>query len=316
MSWVKIFGIFLVAVLFTAAFALAEVNPEVAPVTPGLGEVSGEKGATIRSDITLSEPADGDLAEKGALPITGEHPKTEAVPGGEVAPEDVVAPGGEPPPATPAGPDNGEPEGSGGDLTIADPIEPWNRVIFQFNDKLYFWVLKPISLGYNVVFPEVVRISVRDFFRNAIMPVRFVNSLLQGKIKEAGTELARFAINSTVGLGGFFDVAKSRFELEAQHEDLGQTLGWYGMPGLMYIVWPLFGPSTLRDSIGLAGDVFLAPISYIKPIEVPLGAFSYGLINATSLKLGEYEDMKKLAVEPYISARDAYIQRRRVQINK
>ncbi len=188
--------------------------------------------------------------------------------------------------------------------------------MFQFNDKLYFWALKPVARGYNAVVPEPARISVRSFFRNVAMPVRFVNSLFQGKFKAAGTELARFGINTTIGLVGFFDVAKSRFDLEAHNEDLGQTLGHYGMGGLMYIVWPFIGPSTVRDTIGYAGDSFLDPVSYIDPFEAAIGVNAYGQINKTSLELGTYEDMVESALEPYIAVRDAYIQYRNGLIKK
>jgi phospholipid-binding lipoprotein MlaA len=191
-----------------------------------------------------------------------------------------------------------------------------NRAVFLFNDKFYFWAFKPVARGYNAVVPEPVRISVRNFFRNVEMPIRFVNSLLQGKFKGAGTELARFGINTTIGVAGFFDMAKSRFELDPQEEDLGQTLGFYGMGGLMYVVWPILGPSTVRDTIGMAGDTFLSPVSYISPFEVALGVSAYEQLNKTSLVLGTYEDLKAASLEPYIGVRDAYIQRRKVLINK
>ncbi|MRR05538.1 MAG: VacJ family lipoprotein [Deltaproteobacteria bacterium] len=199
-------------------------------------------------------------------------------------------------------------------VTIADPIEPWNRVMFHFNDKLYFWGLKPLARGYNAVVPQPVRVSVRNFFRNVVMPVRFVNCLLQGKLKGAGIELTRFGINTVIGLAGFFDVAKSRFELSARNEDFGQTLGFYGMDGLMYIVWPFVGPSTVRDTIGFAGDSFLNPLNYIEPFEAEIAVQSYEKVNSLSLELGNYEEMKKASLEPYIAIRDAFIQYRTEQI--
>jgi len=148
------------------------------------------------------------------------------------------------------------------------------------------------------------------------MPVRFVNSLFQGKIKGAGTELARFGINTTVGLAGFFDVAKSWFDLNAQEEDLGQTFGSYGMGGMMYIVWPFLGPSTVRDTVGFVGDSFLDVANYINPFYVPMSIHAYDRINKTSLDLGTYEDLKESAIEPYTAFRDAYIQYRNGQIKK
>lgn len=203
-----------------------------------------------------------------------------------------------------------------GEVAIADPIEPLNRAMFQFNDKLYFWALKPAARGYNAVVPEPVRVSVRNFFSNVKMPIRFVNSLLQGKFKGAGTELARFGINTVMGLAGFFDVAKSEFDLNPYDEDLGQTLGFYGMGELMYIVWPILGPSTVRDTVGYAGDTFLNPVSYITPFAAGLGVRTYEQINKTSLDLGTYEDLIEASIEPYIGVRDAFIQYRKKQIRK
>ncbi|HSL92601.1 MAG TPA: VacJ family lipoprotein, partial [Candidatus Limnocylindrales bacterium] len=108
---------------------------------------------------------------------------------------------------------------------LRDPLEPVNRILFVFNDKAYFWVMKPVAQGYRAVVPEAARVSVRNFFSNLATPIRFVNALLQGKFKASGTELLRFTINSTVGIGGLFDVARKDVHLDRRDEDLGQTLG-------------------------------------------------------------------------------------------
>ncbi|RMG67106.1 MAG: VacJ family lipoprotein, partial [Nitrospirae bacterium] len=136
------------------------------------------------------------------------------------------------------------------ELTIADPLEPWNRLMFRFNDRLYFWVLKPVAQGYSYILPQDVRVAIGNFFRNLLMPVRVVNCLLQGKLKGAGNELLRFAVNTTLGVYGFDDVAKREFNLNPYEEDLGQSLGHYGIGNGFYIVWPVLGPSTLRDTVG------------------------------------------------------------------
>ncbi|MGD0844906.1 MAG: VacJ family lipoprotein [Geobacteraceae bacterium] len=298
MTGKNVFVILLIAGVLLAGSARAEGNPDEGLGSQDSGQVSGQNEMTIRSEVPLSEPANGATSDKGAAP------KTEAVSEAGV------------PPKAEAAPEEAEAVEAEEEATIADPIEPWNRAMFQFNDKLYFWALKPVARGYNAVVPEPARISVRSFFRNVAMPVRFVNSLFQGKFKAAGTELARFGINTTIGLVGFFDVAKSRFDLEAHNEDLGQTLGHYGMGGLMYIVWPFIGPSTVRDTIGYAGDSFLDPVSYIDPFEAAIGVNAYGQINKTSLELGTYEDMVESALEPYIAVRDAYIQYRNGLIKK
>jgi len=303
MTGKKLFGIFLIAGLLLAGSAMAEGNPVQGAKSRDSGQVSGSNEMTIQSEVPLSGPADGSASEKGAIPKAEARPEAVVPPKGESTPEEAKA-------------DAAEAEEAVEETTIADPIEPWNRAMFQFNDKLYFWALKPVARGYNAVVPEPARISVRSFFRNVAMPVRFVNSLFQGKFKAASTELARFGINTTIGLVGFFDVAKNRFDLDAQNEDLGQTLGHYGMGGMMYIVWPFIGPSTVRDTIGFAGDSFLNPVNYIDPFEAAFGVQAYDQINKTSLELGTYEDMVESALEPYIAVRDAYIQYRKGLIKK
>ena len=201
--------------------------------------------------------------------------------------------------------------------TIADPLEPINRVFFAFNDKLYFWFLKPVATGYKKVVPEPARVGVRNFFSNLLTPVRLVNCLLQGKFKSAGTEALRFIINSTVGFLGVQDVAKKEGHLQAQEEDLGQSLGVYGLGPGIYINWPIFGPSSLRDTVGMVGDFFLDPVNYyVTRTKYRIAVKGYDKVNSTSLTLGEYESLKKAAIDPYVAVRDAYFQYRRNQIRK
>ncbi len=199
---------------------------------------------------------------------------------------------------------------------IADPLEPWNRIMFTFNDRFYYWLFKPVAKGYNAVFPEPVRVSVRNFFDNLSMPVRFVNSVLQGKLESAGIELARFGINSTIGFAGFFDVARNDLNIKRQERDLGQTLGHYGVGAGPYLIWPFLGPSSLRDTVGMVGDGFLTPINYVTPWEDAFGLDATEYFNDNALHLGEYEDLTEAAIEPYIALRDAYAQHRRSVIKK
>lgn len=199
--------------------------------------------------------------------------------------------------------------------TISDPLEPINRAFFAFNDKLYFWVLKPISTAYAAVLAEDVRVCVRNAFSNLLAPVRIVNNLLQGKIGDAGIEVVRTVINSTVGVVGLGDPAASEFNIRPKEEDLGQTLGRYGFGNGIYICWPLFGPSTLRDTLGMIGDGFLNPVNYINEDFIGSVAVSSGnRVNDVSLRLGEYEDFKQAALDPYVSLRDAYYQYRKARI--
>lgn len=199
---------------------------------------------------------------------------------------------------------------------IADPFEPLNRVAFSFNDKLYFWLIKPLAQGYGAIVPEWGRVRVRNVFNNISMPVRFVSSLFQFKLKSAGIELYRFVINSTLGLGGTFDVVGQNPDLAGVDEDLGQALGFHGVSDGFYIVWPVLGPSSLRDTVGMVGDAFLNPVNYITPVETVYVIHSYDRVNDTSLRIGEYEDLKESAVDHYISVRDAYTEHRRNKIRE
>jgi len=206
--------------------------------------------------------------------------------------------------------------GEANGVAMADPLEPMNRFFFEFNDRLYFWVLKPVANGYSTVIAEDVRMSIRDFFNNLLAPVRIVNNLLQGKMENTATEIGRFVINSTLGVAGFGDPAKNEFGLERKEEDLGQTLGTYGAGEGFYICWPLLGPSSARDTVGLVGDSFLNPLSYLAASDLGAGAGAYGgrEVNSTSLTLGDYEDFKEASFDPYLAVRDAYQQYRRNKI--
>lgn len=195
---------------------------------------------------------------------------------------------------------------------IADPLEPLNRAFFVFNDKMYFWLLKPVSQLYSFFLPEDVRGCIRNAGQNLLMPIRFTNNLLQGKFKNSGIELSRFLINSTIGIYGLADAAKSEFGLEPKDEDLGQTFGKYGVGDGLYICWPIFGPSNLRDTVGKTADGLLNPLSYMLPFDEEGGiAGQTGLrVNDTSLALGTYEQFKESSFDPYIAVRDAYKQHR------
>lgn len=196
-------------------------------------------------------------------------------------------------------------------VEIADPIEPFNRAMYHFNDKLYFWVLKPVAQGYKVVIPEPARVGVKNFFSNLGFPARFLSCLLQADFRGAATELGRFAINTVWGAGGFLDPSSQKeLDLRKQDTDLGETLGVYGVGHGFYIVWPVFGPSSPRDSVATVSDYFLYPVSYVEPWYASAGVRSYEIMNNTSLRIGEYESFKGAAIDPYVSMRDAYIQYR------
>ncbi len=205
------------------------------------------------------------------------------------------------------------------ELNVWDPIEPFNRGIFWFNDKLYFYLLKPVAKGYRFVAPEPVRESVGNFFRNLATPVRFVNCLLQGKGNAAAGELAMFMINSTFGIAGLFDLTPDDM-VKHDAEDFGQTLGHYGTPSGFYLVLPVFGPSNARDAVGLVADSLTHPVSSpyylkMKQIEV-VGVLTYDTVNELSLDKDTYEAIKRDALDPYLFVRNAFMQKRAAKIDK
>jgi phospholipid-binding lipoprotein MlaA len=195
---------------------------------------------------------------------------------------------------------------------IADPLEPFNRAVYHFNDKLYFWVLKPVAQGYKAIVPEFARIGVNNFFTNIAFPIRFVNCLLQANFNGAGRELGRFMLNTTAGIGGLFDPASHPdVNIAKQDEDFGQTLGVYGLGQGVYINWPILGPSSPRDTLGLVGDYFLHPFFYYDgPWLISWELRGYEKVNDTSLRIGDYEALKGAAIDPYVAIRDAYVQYR------
>ena len=200
--------------------------------------------------------------------------------------------------------------------TIVDPFEPLNRVAFQFNDKFYFWLLKPVASVYKAALPQDLRVCIRNFFSNLATPVRVGNCLLQARLNCAANETGRFLLNSTFGFFGFFDQAKDKFEVAKEERDFGQTLGIWGLGPLFYINWPILGPSSLRDTAGFVGDLFLDPRTYLLDSTFSIIVRPVELVNEASLRIGEYEDFKKAALDPYVSMRDGYHQYRQNKIKQ
>jgi len=203
--------------------------------------------------------------------------------------------------------------------SIADPIEPWNRAMYHFNDKMYFWLLKPVARGYKYAVPEDFRGLFSNFYENLKAPIRIVNNMLQGEPGYAGKELARFLINSTIGVGGLRDCAKECFGVTGRQADFGQTLGKYGVGFGFYIVWPVLGPSCPRDTVGFVGDWLLRPTTYLSSNwfdPVTVGLYAHQAVNTTSFHLGDYEAIKAAAVDPYVAIRDGYLQHRTEQMKQ
>jgi phospholipid-binding lipoprotein MlaA len=259
------------------------------------------------SKINHDEPG---TAIKEEPATTADHPQQSVIPGTSATSNNNTIENG-------ANLDFVEEAGDAEKAGIADPLEPFNRAMFHFNDKLYFWVLKPVAQGYQKVVPEPARVSVSNFFSNLTSPVRFVNCLLQANLSGAATELGRFLVNTLWGIGGLMDPASSKdIELAKQDADFGQTLGVYGLGQGFYINWPIFGPSSPRDTVGLAGDFFLHPFSYlITAWDTSVGIRAYEKVNTTSLSIGDYESLKEAAIDPYVAVRDAYVQYRLKKVN-
>ena len=207
---------------------------------------------------------------------------------------------------------------------IFDPLEPYNRIMTSFNDYLYVNLLTPTARAYSKVMPKEARVGISNFFQNITFPIRFVNNVLQFKFAYALEELGRFGVNSTVGILGFMDPATEHLNLQKREEDFGQTLGYYGVGEGFPIVMPLLGPSNLRDRIGSFGDGYIDPFSYYSvfsdkitdKILVTIGVRGFDAVNSISLNLGQYESIKKDAIDLYPFLRDSYSQIREKAIKE
>jgi phospholipid-binding lipoprotein MlaA len=203
---------------------------------------------------------------------------------------------------------------------IADPLAPINRVMFNVNDKLYFWALKPVTQVYSHIIPEDFRIIFSNVYDNLWAPSRVLNNLMQLRLKAAGNELIRFLFNSLAGIGGAGDVARDALGIKKQEADFGQTLGHYGIGHGFYLVFPALGPSSLRDGVGLVGDYFMYPLTYVSRDDLTFwqatAIHTHEVINDTSFKIGDYETFKSSAIDPYVSMRDAYIQHRKKVVDE
>jgi len=204
---------------------------------------------------------------------------------------------------------------------IIDPLSGYNRFMTSFNDKFITYALNPVSEAYAYVVPQPFRLGVSNFIHNIQFPIRFANNLLQLKFQNSSDELERFIINSTVGLAGLMDPAKNHMKIPipAHNEDFGQTLGHYGIGSGFHVVLPFFGPSNVRDVVGITLDAYASPLVNVRGFEnykIPdnlgqsIGIATGDFINKNSLHLGEYESLKKDAIDLYPFLRDTYEQKR------
>jgi len=192
-----------------------------------------------------------------------------------------------------------------------DPWENWNRKVFAFNEGLDEHFLRPVATGYAKVVPQFVRRGVDNFFANAADAWSVVNNILQGKAEPASQDFARVLTNTVFGFLGVLDIA-SEMGLEHHYEDLGQTFGRWGFGPGAYVVWPVLGPSSVRDSIALPADRWLAsPAGYINDGRWAAGISALQLVNTRANLLGASALLNDIALDKYSFVRDAYLQRRR-----
>jgi phospholipid-binding lipoprotein MlaA len=198
-----------------------------------------------------------------------------------------------------------------------DPWEGFNEKMFWFNrEVLDRFILKPVATGWDFIFPDPVQRGVHNFFDNLAVVRRVVNNSLQLKLGGAGTELARFTINSTIGLVGFFDVAKDAFGIEQKDEDTGQTFGVWGMGPGPYLVLPFLPPLTVRDGVGYAFDAAMTPYTYFIPWWGTVAGTATSTVNERSLNLDRFERVAESTVDLYGAVRNAYLQRRAAVIKQ
>lgn len=199
-----------------------------------------------------------------------------------------------------------------GSAAAYDPWEKFNRKVHTFNNAVDRSVARPLATAYTHVVPRFARTGISNFFSNLRAPVTITNQLLQGRGADAWDSLGRFLMNSTLGIGGLFDPA-SKAMVPRRNEDFGQTLGAWGWRRSRYVELPFFGPRTVRDVFGLAGDIPLSPIRRIEQDKVRIGLQGLQLVD-TRAQLLAIDDLRDSAVDEYSLVRDAWMQRRNYQI--
>jgi phospholipid-binding lipoprotein MlaA len=199
----------------------------------------------------------------------------------------------------------------------SDPWEGFNEVMFNFNREILDrYILRPAATGWDFLLPDPLQRGFHNFFDNLAVVRRVVNNALQLKFVGAGKEVARFAINSTIGLVGFIDVARDGLGIEQSDEDMGQTFGWYGAGPGPYLVLPFLPPLTVRDGIGYAIDSAMTPYIYFIPWYASVGGNAVNVVNERSLNLDRFERVAETTVDLYSAVRNAYLQRRAAAIRQ
>lgn len=198
---------------------------------------------------------------------------------------------------------------------VRDPWENFNRKIHSFNNAADRFVLRPLAVGYDKAMPDAAKAGVSRFFSNLGTPVTAMNQVLQGRPSHAALSVGRFVANSTVGIGGIFDPASHFGMPKRGDEDFGQTLATWGWSDSNYLVVPLFGPRTLRDTLAILGDQPLSPISQIQDSSVAMGLQMLEIVDGRTQML-PIDRFRRDAIDDYIFVRDAWAQRRNQQIRE
>ena len=272
----------------------APAEPQAAPAEPASDDTAAPEVAAAAS---VTEEAALPSVSIDYQPITAKN-----------APEWVVALSGPADAALRGTQEAGAPDP---DVEEYDPWERFNEKMFAFNYNLDKYVLKPVAQGYNFIMPDMFQTMIDNAFTNLRMPSRFVNKVLQWRLVDASKEMGRFLINSTLGIGGLFDVARQEMGLERQRADFGQTLGIWGTPPGPFLVLPLMPPLTVRDGIGTGVDGAINPLYYYIPFWPDSLAMKIGdTINDRSLNLDLFQGIEESTVDLYSSVRNAYLQRR------
>jgi phospholipid-binding lipoprotein MlaA len=198
-----------------------------------------------------------------------------------------------------------------------DPWRPFNEKMFFFNHGILDrYLLKPVAKGWNKVVPDVGKRGLDRAFDNLGMPKRVVNNLLQGRFSGAGREVARFGVNTTIGVVGFLDVAKAQLHIEPSDADTGQTLGVYGFGPGPYLVLPTLHPLTVRDGIGYGLDGLIDPLGFFMPFAAATGMSIVKQVNERSLNLEVFQDVEDSVLDLYSAVRNGYLQRRHGSIER
>ncbi len=286
----------------------------------GCASVSDKRpsAASVRVDSAahLESAKEAPLSNPGEAPSQIEAYPEPVDPLREVASEQTANGGA---PAVLLSPAEGEPMGglvapAGESVSVYDPWERFNRRMHRFNNAMDRSVARPVAKAYAKVVPEPVRSKVSNFFDNLGQPATAVNALLQGKVKHSAQAVGRFLVNSTVGVAGLFDPA-SRMKIPEREEDFGQTLATWGWRRSRYLELPFFGPSTVRDALGIAGDSPLQPVSHVEADKVRIGLTALNLVDMRT-RLMAFDSLRGEASDDYLLVRDTWSQRRDFQIKK